>query len=101
MEGNNQKPMKLKTRQITDVFVDVTFPYYCARENNYYKLTQIEGRNTIKVECVRPNLYTCKVKPVDYDFAHYLIACDDSDGRMFEYWYEDYINSITPITNEH
>ena len=90
--------MKLKTRQITDVFVDVTFPYYCKSEINYYKLTQIEGRKSIRIECVRPNLYISKIKSEDYDFSHHLITCTEDDGVYFEYLYEDYLSQLTPYT---
>ena len=98
METDNQTAMKLKTRQITDVIVDVTFPYYCKSGNNYYKLTQIEGRQSIKVECVRHNLYTCKIKPYDYDFTSYLIAFDNVDGVMFESLFDGYRQSLEPWT---
>ncbi len=86
--------MKLKTRQITDVLVDVTFPYYCKSENNYYKLTQIEGRGKIRIECVRPNLYISKIKSEDYDFSHYLITCIENDGVYFECLYDDYLSQL-------
>lgn len=96
MEGNNQKSMKLNTRQITDVAVDVTFPYYCKSENNYYKLTQVEGRNKIRIECVRPNLYISKLKSEDYNFSHYLITCVGDNGVMFESLYNDYRKALEP-----
>jgi len=96
MEGDNQKSMKLKTRQITDVAVDVTFPYYCKSENNYYKLTQIEGRSKIRIECVRPNLYISKLKSEDYDFSHYLITCIAVDGIYFEDLYDAYRSNLEP-----
>lgn len=96
MEGNNQKPMKLNTRQITDVAVDVIFPYYCKSENNFYKLTQVEGRSKIRIECVRPNLYISKLKSEDYDFSHYLITCIAVDGIYFEDLFDAYRSNLEP-----
>jgi len=90
--------MKLKTRQITDVFIDVTFPYYCKLENNYYKLTRIEGRGKIRIECVRPNLYISKIKSEDYDFSHYLITCIEDDGIVFEDLFDAYRHNLEPWT---
>jgi hypothetical protein len=90
--------MKLKTRQITDVFVEVTFPYYCTWEGTYYKFTQIKGRNSIKVECVRQKFYSCEIKPDDHNFTDYLIAFDDADGVLFESLLDDYRKALEPWT---